>query len=86
MYSWADPNYALVHASIVECHRNLREGLEEEGKAETTGEDNLRTMELVFASIKAPVPEMWSASNRPKRRDAAAGATAVGNAVAATSP
>ena len=53
MYSWADPNYALVHASIVECHRNLREGLEEEGKAETTGEDNLRTMELVFASYQS---------------------------------
>ena len=53
MYSWADPNYALVHASIVECHRNLREGLEEKGKAETTGEDNLRTMELVFASYQS---------------------------------
>ena len=53
MYSWADPNYALVHASIVECHRNLREGLEEKEKAETTGEDNLRTMELVFASYQS---------------------------------
>jgi len=53
VYSWADPNYALVQSSIVECHRNLRQGLEQEGKAETTGEDNLRTMELVVASYRS---------------------------------
>jgi len=53
VYSWADPNYALVQASIVECHRNLRQGLEQQGKAETTAEDNLRTMELVFASYRS---------------------------------
>ena len=53
VYSWADPNYALVQSSIVECHRNLRQGLGQEGKAETTGEDNLLTMELVVASYRS---------------------------------
>jgi predicted dehydrogenase len=52
-YRWADPDYALVHASIVECHRNLRNGLLGEGLAETTGLDNLRTLELVFAAYES---------------------------------
>ena len=53
MYSWADPSYALIHSSIVDCHRNLVDGLLGTGKAETTGEDNLRTLELVFGSYES---------------------------------
>ncbi len=53
MYSWADPSYALIHSSIVDCHRNLIEGLLRKGQAETTGEDNLRTLELVFGSYES---------------------------------
>ena len=53
MYSWADPSYALIHSSIVDCHRNLVDGLIGKGKAETTGEDNLRTLELVFGSYES---------------------------------
>jgi predicted dehydrogenase len=49
-YAWADPAYALIHASIVDCHRNLLGALRGEATAETTGEDNLRTLELVFAA------------------------------------
>jgi len=49
-YAWADPAYALVHASIVECHRNLLAALQGGGKAETTAEDNLKTLQLVFAA------------------------------------
>jgi D-apiose dehydrogenase len=26
-YAWADPAYALIHSSIVACHRNLRDAL-----------------------------------------------------------
>lgn len=44
------PEYALIHASIVDCHRNLLAALRGEGTAETTGEDNLKTLELVFAA------------------------------------
>ncbi len=52
-YRWADPDYALVHASIVECHRNLRNGLVGTEAAETTGVDNLRTLELVFGAYES---------------------------------
>jgi predicted dehydrogenase len=53
VYSWADPSYALIHSSIVDCHRNLVDGLLGKGVAETTGEDNLRTLELVFGSYES---------------------------------
>jgi predicted dehydrogenase len=49
-YSWADPAYDLVHASIVPCHRNLLQALRGAAPAETTGADNLRTLELVYAA------------------------------------
>ncbi len=52
-YRWADPDYALVHSSIVECQRNLRNGLLGAGVAETTGVDNLRTLELVFSAYES---------------------------------
>ncbi len=46
-YAWANPEYMLVHSSMVGCHRNLLAGLRGETPAETTGDDNLRTLELV---------------------------------------
>lgn len=52
-YDWANPEYELVHTSIVECHRNLLAGLRGETLAETSGEDNLRTLELVYASYES---------------------------------
>ena len=52
-YSWADPSYGLVHASIVECHRNLASALRGTAEAETTGRDNLKTLKLVFASYES---------------------------------
>lgn len=51
-YSWANPAYEVVHSSIVACQANLLQGLNG-GSAETTGEDNLRTMRLVFASYES---------------------------------
>jgi D-apiose dehydrogenase len=53
IYSWADPDYALVHASIVDCHRNLAAELRMTGRAETTAADNLRTLQLVFAGYES---------------------------------
>jgi predicted dehydrogenase len=49
-YAWANPAYDIAHASIVECHRNLLAALRGETPGETTGEDNLKTIELVFAA------------------------------------
>ena len=51
-YHWADPAYAVVHSSMVPCHKNLLRGLQG-GYAETTGEDNLKTVQLVFAAYES---------------------------------
>lgn len=45
-YDWADPAYDVVHASLVPCLTNLLEGVRG-GRAETTAEDNLKTLRIV---------------------------------------
>ena len=50
-YAWLDPAYAVVHASIVPCNADILNALQGNGRAETTGEDNLETLRLVFAAI-----------------------------------
>jgi predicted dehydrogenase len=49
-YSWALPDYLVCQASIVPCNVNLLQALRGDGPAETTGEDNLKTVKLVFAA------------------------------------
>lgn len=49
VYPWSDPKYALVHSSIVDCNRALLRALQG-GPAETSADDNLRTLELVFGA------------------------------------
>src|SRR5262245_44341779 len=52
-YPWANPAYDIAHASIVLCNANLLEGLRGAGKAETSGDDNLKTLELVFGAYES---------------------------------
>lgn len=52
-YPWVDPAYEPVQASIVACNANLLEALRGEAAAETTGEDNLKTVELIFAAYES---------------------------------
>ena len=52
-YPWADARYDLVHSSIVDCNRNLLGGFAGTGAVETTAEDNLRTLKLVFDSYES---------------------------------
>lgn len=52
-YSWVDPAYEVAQASMVACHRNLLSALRGEGRAETTGEDNLKTLRLVFEAYRS---------------------------------
>lgn len=49
-YEWANPAYDVVHSSIVPCQENILRGLCGEGEIETSGEDNLKTIRLVFAA------------------------------------
>lgn len=52
-YAWANPEYGFGHASIVETNCHLLAALRGETPAETTAEDNLRTMQLVFLAIQS---------------------------------
>lgn len=52
-YAWADARYDVVHSSIVPCQANLLAAMRGETQAETTGDDNLKTMRLVFASYES---------------------------------
>lgn len=52
-YAWADPAYDVVHASIVDCNRDLLRALHGETSAETSASDNLNTVRLVFAAYQS---------------------------------
>jgi predicted dehydrogenase len=52
-YTWADPAYDLVHASIVPCHENIVRDLRGGPPAETRASDNLKTVHLVFAAYQS---------------------------------
>jgi predicted dehydrogenase len=49
-YDWADPAYDVVHASIVPCNVDIFAALRGGHTAQTAAEDNLKTVELVFAA------------------------------------
>ncbi len=52
-YLWADPAYDLVHSSIVDAQADLLRHLKGEKTAETTGDDNLKTVTLVNKSYES---------------------------------
>jgi predicted dehydrogenase len=52
-YFWADPRYDVAQASMVPCLRDLLGALRGERPGETTGADNLKTMELTFAAYES---------------------------------
>ena len=52
-YPWADPAYDIVHASIVDCNADLLRSLRSGQPAETSGDENLKTMELVFGAYES---------------------------------
>lgn len=52
-FTWADPRYDLSQSSMVPCHRDLLAALRGKSRAETTGTDNLKTLELVFGAYES---------------------------------
>ena len=52
-YAWTDPAYELVQSSIVPCNADLLAALRGERPAETTAEDNLKTVQLVLSSYES---------------------------------
>ena len=57
-YPWVNPQYAVVQSSLVACNENLLAGIKGR-KCETTAQDNLKTMELVYGSYES------AATNKP---------------------
>jgi D-apiose dehydrogenase len=49
-YEWINPLYTVVQSSIVPCIADIARGLRGEAGAETTAEDNLRTVRLTAAA------------------------------------
>jgi len=49
-YAWADPDYDVAHASMVPIHRDFVTALQTGVPPETTGQDNLKTLQLVYAA------------------------------------
>jgi predicted dehydrogenase len=52
VYSWIDPEYAVVHSSIVDAQKDILNGLRG-GLSENTGDNNFKTVELVFGSYES---------------------------------
>ena len=52
-YSWADPQYGFAHPSIVATNAHLLTALRGEGFAETTADDNLKTMHLLHLALQS---------------------------------
>jgi len=50
---WMHPQYLASHASIVPCNTSLVSALRGEAEAETTAEDNLKTLRLMFAAYES---------------------------------
>jgi D-apiose dehydrogenase len=66
MYPWVDPAYAVVQSSIVDCHRDLLRNLQDKSHgAETTADDNLRTLRLVFNAYASAADNKTIAVGNP---------------------
>lgn len=52
-YEWADPDYIVNHESGIHINRNILDSILHGTRAENTGEDNLETVRLVWASYES---------------------------------
>lgn len=56
-YGWINPDYALVHCSIVDCNRDILKQLRGEGQSEMAATDNFETARLVWAAYESATIE-----------------------------
>ena len=52
-YSWADPDYIVNHESCIHINRDILNDIKGMTKAENSGNDNLETVRLIWASYKS---------------------------------
>ena len=53
VFKWSSPNHLIVDASIVTCNDHLLRVMRGEVQAETPGEDNVKTIRLVWACYES---------------------------------
>jgi len=53
MYGWVNPDYALIQSCMVDLNRDFLQAFQRGTSAEITGEDNFRTMQLVYAAYES---------------------------------
>ncbi|MDF2842762.1 MAG: oxidoreductase domain protein [Herbinix sp.] len=56
-YEWVDRRYYLSQTATIEANRDFLQALLGEKEAETTGEDNLKTLRLVYAAYESAEKE-----------------------------
>ena len=52
-YPWADPDYIVNHESGIHINRNILQDMTGTGTAENSGNDNLETVRLIWASYES---------------------------------
>jgi len=52
-YSWANPAYDIVHSSMVPTNTNWLQSFRSGKEPETSGADNLKTLQLVYAAYES---------------------------------
>lgn len=52
-FPWADPDYIVNHESGIHINKNILNAILQKEQAENTGEDNLETMRLIWASYES---------------------------------
>lgn len=50
LFSWVNPDYAVVHSSIYDCNQSILNAIRGKAAGETTGRDNLETLRLTYAA------------------------------------
>ena len=56
-YEWVDRRYYLSQTATIEANRDFLQVFLGEKEAETTGEDNLKTLRLVYAAYESAEKE-----------------------------
>jgi predicted dehydrogenase len=72
-YPWCDPDYNVAHASMVPIHQDFLKAFKTGQPPETSGEDNLKTMRLVYAAYDSAERNQVITLDEPTRRSSPLG-------------
>ncbi|MHC4444193.1 MAG: Gfo/Idh/MocA family protein [Planctomycetota bacterium] len=52
-YAWADPDYGVGQVAVLPCNADFLKAFQTGGQPETTAEDNLKTIRLIYAAYES---------------------------------